>query len=492
MTDEGTRVEASYRKRVMRPLVWIRRDLRLTDNTALIRACEAATDGCVAVFAITPQQWQEHDEAPAKVEFWLENLRALHEALAAKNIPLKIVTTDEYDGLPNVLLDAARSVGADSLWMNREHEVNERRRDAAVTEAFEADDHEVHAFDDHTVLPPLDVRTKQGGPYSVFSPYKRAWIEVAKQSAIDPLGTPATQQEIDVTADAVPGSIKGFDFGTARLDLWPAGEDAAQGKLGAFIGQRIASYEDRRDLPGTNGTSTISPYLAAGVISPRQALHAALGANRNRFANGSKGADTWISELIWREFYQQVLRAFPRVSMHRAFRPDLDERVVWRDDPEGLEAWKEGMTGVPIVDGAMRQLKQTGWMHNRLRMVVAMFLSKNLLIDWREGERHFMRHLIDGDLGANNGGWQWSASVGTDAAPYFRIFNPISQSERFDPDGKFLHRFVPQLEGVTGKDLHDPRRLGDIDRRGRGYPEMIVDPKSSRQRAIDAFKEASN
>ncbi len=475
----------------MRPLVWFRRDLRVSDNTALRRATEAATDGTVAVFALTPEQWHEHDEAPAKVEFWLENLRLLADELAARNVALRIVRTEDYDGLPRALAEFAREVGATALYFNREHEVNERRRDRAVREALEQTGLEVHAFDDHTILPPLAVRTRQGGPYSVFSPYKRAWIDVAKQAAIDVLPPPEVQRPIDVESDPVPDSADGFPRGTARLDLWPAGEKAAQGKLGAFVQHRLRAYDDQRDLPGTNGTSTLSPYLAAGVLSPRQALNAALQANRDRFHGGSKGADTWIGELIWREFYAQVLRAFPRVSMHRAFRPELDENVAWRDDPEALEAWKDGRTGVPIVDGAMRQLARTGWMHNRLRMVVAMFLSKNLLIDWREGERHFMRHLIDGDLASNNGGWQWSASVGTDAAPYFRIFNPISQSERFDPDGRFLHRFVPELEGVTGKALHDPRRLGEVDREGRGYPAMIVDPKPTRERAIAAFREAS-
>ena len=475
----------------MRPLVWIRRDLRLTDNTALRRATERATDGTVTVFAITPDQWREHDEAPAKVEFWLENLRVLSDDLASKNIPLRIVTVDRFDGLPSVLRELAREVGADALFFNREHEVNERRRDAAVREVFEADGLEVHGFDDHTLLPPLEVRTKQGGPYSVFTPYKRAWIEHAKSIDLDPLPAPREQPRIDVEPDPVPDAIEGFDSGKARLDLWPTGERAAQGKLGAFVQHRLASYQERRDLPGVNGTSTLSPYLAAGVLSPRQALHAALRHNRNRLSGGSKGADTWISELIWREFYAQVLRAFPRVSMHRAFRPELDENVAWREDREAFEAWKEGRTGIPIVDGAMRQLLRTGWMHNRLRMVVAMFLSKNLLIDWREGERHFMRHLIDGDLAANNGGWQWSASVGTDAAPYFRIFNPITQGERFDPDGTFVHRFVPELEGVTGKDLHDPRRIDEAELRRRRYPPMIVDPKPTRERAIAAFAEAS-
>ncbi|HAL67580.1 MAG TPA: deoxyribodipyrimidine photo-lyase, partial [Pseudomonas sp.] len=227
--------------------------------------------------------------------------------------------------------------------------------------------------------------------------------------------------------------------------------------------------------------------LAAGVISPRQCLHAALAHNRGEFDSGSSGVQTWINELLWREFYKHILTGYPQVSRHRAFRAHT-EALPWRNAPKEFEAWQQGRTGFPIIDAAMRQMLATGWMHNRLRMLTAMFLSKNLLIDWRLGERHFMRHLIDGDLAANNGGWQWSASTGTDSVPYFRIFNPVSQSQRFDPKGRFIRQWVPELQDIDDKNIHDPGKChGLID--ANLYPSPIVDLHSSRQRALQAFKE---
>ncbi|MDO9320458.1 MAG: FAD-binding domain-containing protein, partial [Pseudomonas sp.] len=236
--------------------------------------------------------------------------------------------------------------------------------------------------------------------------------------------------------------------------------------------------------------SQLSAYLAAGVISPRQCLHAALSNNRGEFDTGNPGAVCWINELLWREFYKHILVGYPRVSRHRAFRPNT-EAVAWRNAPDELAAWQAGRTGIPIVDAAMRQLLTTGWMHNRLRMIVAMFLTKNLLIDWREGERFFMRHLIDGDLAANNGGWQWSSSTGTDSAPYFRIFNPQRQSERFDAEGRFIRHWLPVLAEVGKKDIHNPSALSQYGGLfGRpDYPKPIVDLSKSRARALAAFKQ---
>jgi deoxyribodipyrimidine photo-lyase len=228
----------------------------------------------------------------------------------------------------------------------------------------------------------------------------------------------------------------------------------------------------------------LSPYLAHGVLSPRQCLSAALDANEGRLSGGSPGIETWISELVWRDFYRHVIALFPHVSRGEAFRPEAD-RVEWRNDPAELEAWRRGMTGYPLVDAAMRQLLTTGWMHNRLRMLTAMFLTKHLLIDWRLGERHFMSHLVDADFAANNGGWQWSASTGTDAAPYFRIFNPITQAERFDPAGEFVRTQVPELAETRGSATLTPWLHGVA-----RYPAPIVDHAFARARALEAFKRA--
>lgn len=475
----------------MRTLHWFRRDLRVDDNTALLQARDRADEGTIAVYVVTPGQWREHDDAPAKVHFWLESLRAVRGRLAELHIPLRVLTVDDFDAVPGALLALCREFGVHEVHANAEYEVNERRRDRAVDEAFRSAGATLHLHTDRTFLAPDQVRTQQHTPYSVFTPFKRTWIEQAKTVVCTPLPAPRVQTALGIDSDTIPEHVHGFSFEDARPDLWPAREAEARQRLARFIEQRARAYADRRDLPGTNGTSALSPYLAAGVLSPRQCLRAALDANQQRFADGQKGLDTWISELVWREFYAQVLVAWPRVCMGQAFKPEVDEQVAWRYDERDLEAWKQGRTGYPLVDAAMRQLVRTGWMHNRLRMVAAMFLTKHLLIDWREGERFFMQHLVDGDLAANNGGWQWSASVGTDAAPYFRIFNPMTQSARFDPEGAFLHRFVPELEGVTGKALHDPRLLGEAELRRRKWPALIVDPQRGRQRALAAFAATS-
>jgi deoxyribodipyrimidine photo-lyase len=269
--------------------------------------------------------------------------------------------------------------------------------------------------------------------------------------------------------------------------LWKAGEEHAARRLGQFVGSRIDDYKTRRNFPAVNGTSTMSPYLTMGVVSPRQCFAAGVEANGGRIAGGKAAIKSWLDELVWREFYKHVLIGWPKVSMRRAYRAEY-EQIHWNDDEQLFERWCEGMTGVPLVDAGMRQLNQTGWMHNRVRMVVAMYLTKDMFIDWRWGERYFMQKLVDGDLASNNGGWQWSASTGTDAAPYFRIFNPVSQSERFDADGKFIRQFVPELKDVPAKYIHDPYAARGKLEQLPDYPEPAVDHQQARQAALEAFK----
>lgn len=475
----------------MRPLVWFRSDLRTRDHRALHAACAAADDGVVAVYVVCPDQWKEHDWADARVDFVLRNLRELSDALDAMRVPLRIRTCDRFDGVPGELLRLARETGCDALFFNEEYEVNERARDRRVRRAFSEEGLRVDAFVDQTILEPGSVKTKDGGWYSVFTPFKRAWIErFLDEEGLDPLPRPRPQAEIDVARDPVPDAVRGFARDAGRPDLWQAGEEHALARLRAFARDRLEDYAERRDAPAVNGTSTLSPYLTSGVLSPRQCLHAARERNAGRLRGGGKtpnGPETWIGELIWREFYKHLLIGYPRLSKNRPFREET-AGVPWRDAPDDLRAWQEGRTGFPIVDAAMRQLERTGWMHNRLRMIVAMFLTKDLLIHWSEGERWFMRRLVDGDLAANNGGWQWSASTGTDAAPYFRIFNPTTQGERYDPEGAFVRKFVPELADLTGKDLHDPSRLDPDRRAALDYPEPICDHSAARERALAAFK----
>ncbi len=473
----------------MRPLVWFRSDLRVTDNAALSAACAAADRGVVTVFTICARQWREHDWADAKVEFLLRNLACLAEGLKRLHVSLLILETPTFAEVPAALLASAREHGCDALYFNREYEVNERRRDDTVTAAFERAGLAVRAFEDTVVVPPDVLRTGSGGFFRVFSPFARAWrARVAQEGAALPEAA-RRQRAAVCPGGLIPERIDGFDLGRGLPDLWPAGEKTALQRLEEFVAKRVRAYKELRDLPAEDGTSRLSPYLTLGVISPRRCLHEVLAAAGGRLEGGPRGPETWISELIWREFYRHVLVGFPRVSMHRPFRLE-SERVRWRDAPEELRAWQAGRTGIPIVDAGMRQLAATGWMHNRVRMITAMFLSKNLLIDWRAGERHFMRGLVDGDLASNNGGWQWSASTGTDAAPYFRVFNPYLQSRKFDPEGRYIREYVEELRGLPAEAsgaLHEPGGLPVELRRKSGYPPPMCDVAETRQRAIAAF-----
>ena len=466
-------------------LIWLRSDLRLHDNTALRAA--AACGSCVAVYLLSPAQWLAHDDAPCKVDFWLRNLGSLSQALNALNIPLLIRRAPHWDDAPQVLARLCGELKVEAVHANEEYGVHETRRDAAVRQALESTGIGFHLYLDQLLFKPGSVLTRTGTWFQVFSQFRKVCYSRLHSSLPAIVTAPKAQAPTGINRDPIPAQVDGFQAPSEHLRaLWPAGEDEAQRRLNAFTQDQIDHYKDERDFPAKPGTSQLSAYLACGVISPRQCLHAALQANQGEFESGSVGAITWINELLWREFYKHILVGYPRVSRHRAFRPET-EALAWRHAPQELAAWKEGRTGLPIIDAAMRQLLETGWMHNRLRMVVAMFLTKNLLIDWREGERFFMQHLIDGDLAANNGGWQWSASTGTDAAPWFRIFNPLSQSEKFDAHGVFIKRWLPPLAALDSKQVHNPAALGGLFAVA-DYPAPIVNLGQSRERALAAFK----
>ncbi len=489
----------------MATLVWFRSDLRISDNTALSRACAGGGE-IAGVFVVTPQQWLRHDWGSNKVDFVLRSAAALADALDERGIAFHVLSVPHFAQVPAALAKLATEHRCDRLFFNREYEVNELARDAAVEELFARQGIAVESFHDQTIVPPDALRTGSGHFYKVFTPFKNNWLAAAERglplrllAAPKPTGrlrqplhagirgTPpqaATNLKLDLCDPRVRTL---FSPSSVPSELWPAGEAEAQRRLKAFVTQRIGKYKLDRDFPALDGTSTLSPYLAAGVISPRQCLAAAIDANDGRLAAGSTGITTWISELIWREFYRHVMVGFPRVCRYRAFRGET-ESIVWNDSDAEFTAWCEGRTGFPIVDAAMRQLRATGWMHNRLRMIAAMFLTKDLFIDWRKGERFFMQQLVDGDLASNNGGWQWSASTGTDAAPYFRIFNPVSQSEKFDPRGTFIRQWCPVLDGLDDDAVHDPARLPPLVRGQLDYPHPIVDHSKARQRVLAAFK----
>ncbi|GEK50534.1 deoxyribodipyrimidine photo-lyase [Vreelandella venusta] len=465
-------------------LVWLRSDLRIHDNSAL--AAAAAKGPVVAVFLRSVAQWQTHGHGATKIDFWARSVAALKASLNGLNIPLLHRDIDHYDEAAQVLLDIAREHQITQLHFNYEYALNEQRRDQSVLDAFQQAEITVQGHHDAVAFAPGSLLTGKGDYYGVFTPFSKAWHKQVTAQQLALRNTPGVQPPLAIDSDPLPAPPS-LDNDPVDKRLWPAGEEAASDNLERFLRFRGRHYKQQRDFPNVRGTSELSPYLALGMISYRQCLQAVMSENSGHLADGDAGLTSWVNELIWREFYQHVAVGFPQVCRHQPFQ-EHTKKLRWRDDDKGFQAWCEGRTGYPIVDAAMRQLVTTGWMHNRLRMVTAMFLSKHLLIDWRRGEAFFMRYLIDGEFCANNGGWQWAASTGTDAAPYFRIFNPTTQSTRFDPEGEFIAHWLPELKSLPKKARHAPPQdmLNPTD-----YPAPIVDHKAARQRALDAFKALS-
>ncbi|AOE48962.1 cryptochrome/photolyase family protein [Kangiella sediminilitoris] len=450
-------------------IVWFRQDIRVEDNPALHYA--AKNGNVIGLYIEAEEQRKEHDESDAKVGLIYDSLLKLREQLNKLNIPLHIVKVETFKDQIKTLENWVDEVSAEGLYFNNEYPLNEKKRDNDVESRITKKGCRVERYDGDLAVEPSVIKNKQGEPYKVFTPYKKAWVEQHKTSRLKPLDAPQKQQysiEKQVTDDF----SKNY-----RDDIWHPGPIAAMERLQRFLG-KVEEYKANRDIPSLSGTSLLSPYLAIGAISVRQCIFE-LYQHYNQ-DEGKLYGDKWLSELVWREFYRQILIDQPEITRHKPFNPDAKE--VWVDNQEAFEAWKKGKTGFPIIDAAMRQLNQTGWMHNRLRMNAAMFLNKLCLVDWRWGEKYFMQQLIDGDFASNNGGWQWCSSTGADGAPYFRIMSPLSQSKRFDPEGDFIRKFVPELESLDKHSIHEP---SDEQRTELDYPAPVIDYKESRKRALE-------
>ena len=395
---------------------------------------------------------------------------------------------DRYKDEPNEILNLVNKCSITNVYWNNQFGIDEETRDGKVKEILEKNNTNYALFDDQVVYSPGTFKTGEGNPYSVFTPFKRRWVDNFNIDLLD-----IEFKYLPKSKTSLSSNINDFDFSFSKshsvdMSLWKIGEKEAQSILINYLDNKVLNYSRDRNDPIIDGTSRLSPYLALGIISPRRCILEALKRNNFELDSGEKGLTKWIDEIVWREFYKNIMFSFSRVSKGQPFQK-YTNKIKWRFDKDEFNAWKNGTTGFPLIDAAMRQLKHEGWMHNRLRMVVAMFSTKNMLHDWRLGEEFFMQNLLDGDFSSNNGGWQWSSSTGTDAAPYFRIFNPLTQSKNFDAEGLFIKKYVNELKDIDKKEIHCP---SDEIRHSCNYPIEILDLKESRLRAIDAFNAAKN
>lgn len=449
-------------------LLWFRNDLRLDDNPALDRALAF---GCKhAIYIKTPQQWQQHDKSQIQIELIERHLEMLAYQLEFVGIKLDVVEVPDFKSQVSFLTAKCQQQAIETIFANTELELNENLRDQAI----QAAGINLKLTQADTILPLGQVINQQGQMYRVFTPYKKAWLQQIRSHAW-PLASELPDIPLYEEANKPRLSSAWRLADSVLTDVWPV-----------FLHEHIHKYQDLRDLPYDDMTSKLSPYLAIGAISVRTLCIQVLHMYPQVVDEKDTGASVWLSEIIWREFYRNLLFHCPELIKGGCFVKKYNH-LVWPNTGVNFQLWSEAKTGFPIIDAAMRQLHQTGWMHNRLRMVVASFLSKNLLVNWQLGQRHFMQYLIDGDFAANNGGWQWSASTGCDAQPYFRVFNPVSQSKKFDPEGHFIRKYLPELENVPAKHIHQPQVYLAATGQEEKYWPAVVDLKLSRQQAIEFY-----
>lgn len=465
-------------------LVWIRRDIRLHDHHAMAQALNHH-DQVYLCFIFDKLILDKLPKSDKRLTFIHDGLCEMEEKLLEKGSSLLIRHGDPTSEIPLL----CKELKVDALYFNKDYEPYAKKRDLAVSIACESQEIKVTALKDTVFFEGSEILTKKGEIYKVFTPFKRAWYERFGNQ-----GGNISEYKVNLKNLAPIQNTESLlktdwhkRLGFTREDvILKAGTIAAKKRLKVF-NDYIVDYDEARNFPAMDKTSNISPYIRHGMISVRDLLRCGMDGKTN-------GHLIWTSEIIWREFYQGILDNFPHVEK-KSFKPAYDA-IKWHGKKRELDAWIQGMTGYPLVDASMRCLNATGMMHNRLRMVVASFLCKTLLVDWKKGEKYFALKLLDFDLAANNGGWQWSASTGTDAQPYFRIFNPYSQSTKFDPEGEFIKRWCPELKGFSKSLLHDPSQADMLEQAdakctlGVDYPYPVVNYKEKRMEALAMYKEA--
>jgi deoxyribodipyrimidine photo-lyase len=483
------------KKQYERGLVWFRRDLRAHDHAALHHALST----CRQVFCLFVLDRAILDPLPRtdrRVDFIVQSLTELDAALKALAQPHGISNAGLlvlHDWANTAVLQQAQALQVQAVFSNHDDEPQAIQRDAQVADSLAAHGVAFHSFKDHVVFERTELLTQGGKPYGVFTPYKNAWLKKVDSYYLQSYAVEAHADALankPLDAKPVPTlSQIGFEASNLQALKLPTGISGGAQLFEEFL-QRIDDYEESRNFPAVKGPSYLGVHLRFGTVSIRQLAAEAL----QRQLAGSAGATVWLSELIWRDFYAQILSNYPHVAK-ASFKPDYDA-IEWETGAQAdalFVAWCEGRTGYPLVDAAMAQINQTGYMHNRLRMVAACFLIKDLGIDWRRGERYFADKLNDFDLSANNGGWQWASSSGCDAQPYFRIFNPVSQSLKFDPDGKFIRKYLPVLAGLQGKALHSPWEASPLEltaagvELGKNYPLPLVQHAEARSRTLQRY-----
>jgi len=494
MIGDTQAVQHDHHPTLSRALVWFRRDLRADDHAALSHALQAARQvWCAFIFdrAILDRL----PRADRRVEFIRDSLVDLDAQLRSLGLAHGVAGVGlivRHGDVQTLLPALAVQLGVQAVYTNHDDEPHALTRDAKVRGKLAEAGIALHSGKDHVVFERSELLTATGSPYSVFTPFKNAWLRKVTPETVKPW--PVSRHASALAALPDPSPVPtlaeiGFEPTNLHQLKLPTGSTGAQALLDDFL-DRIDDYGQTRDFPAIKGPSYLSTHLRFGTVSIRQLAREAW----QRMQAGSRGAEVWLSELIWRDFYHQILHHHPRVVSH-SFKPAYDA-IHWEQGQHADElfsAWCEGRTGYPLVDAAMLQIAQTGYMHNRLRMVVASFLTKDLGLDWRRGEAYFATHLNDFDLAANNGGWQWAASTGCDAQPYFRIFNPVAQSERFDAAGRFIRRYLPQLAGLPDKQIHAPWLASPIELAaagivlGRDYPKPVVAHDLARTRTLARY-----